>query len=218
MTGVFVKICGLRDASALDAAIDGRADAVGFVFAPGSRRLIDPRVARSLVDRTPPGIETVGVFRNQPIDEVLESARLAGVTTVQLHGDEPRRDFDRLAAEGYRTIRALSSGSFRRIRLETPEDLTGHRLLIDAENPGEGKTFDTTALVGSRPPGFWLLAGGLNPGNVAAAVASTSADGVDVSSGVESSPGVKDVDLIRRFIAAARTGRTVEPAATQPAD
>ncbi|MEO8906493.1 MAG: phosphoribosylanthranilate isomerase [Microbacteriaceae bacterium] len=208
---LFVKICGLRDRAALDAAIDAGADAVGFVFAPGSPRLIDADAARELVARAPADCETVGVFRNQPVDEVLRTAAAAGLMTVQLHGTEPPTDFERLTAEGFRSIRALSSETYLREcgarahgRCERGDDAGAQRLLIDAPSPGEGRRFDTTELAASAPVGFWLLAGGLSPDNVAAAVAATSPSGVDVSSGVESSRGVKDVTLIRRFVAAAR--------------
>ncbi|HEY5222528.1 MAG TPA: phosphoribosylanthranilate isomerase [Microbacteriaceae bacterium] len=206
---LFVKICGLRDPAALDAAIAAGADAVGFVFAPGSPRLLDADAARQLVARAPTELETVGVFRKQPIAEVLRIATAAGITTVQLHGDESAADFARLAGEGFRTIRAISSQTYLRERtagLETgTETSTDQRLLIDAPRPGEGRRFDLTELAASVPVGFWLLAGGLTAENVAAAVVATSPSGVDVSSGVESSRGVKDVVLIRRFIAAARS-------------
>ncbi|MEQ1735440.1 MAG: phosphoribosylanthranilate isomerase [Rhodoglobus sp.] len=210
MPEVFVKICGIRERGALDAAIDGGANAVGFVFAPGSPRQLDPRTARALVERSGPHVETVGVFRNQPVDEVLDLARESGVSTVQLHGKESREHFDRIAAEGFRLIRGLSSESFLRVREESPSELAGHRLIIDAPNPGRGQRFDTTELMRSQPSGFWLLAGGLDPENVASVLATTSADGVDVSSGVESALGIKDADLIGQFIAAAR-GNEKEP-------
>lgn len=195
---MFVKVCGLRTPEAVDAAVEAGADAVGFVFAPGSVRLIDPAAASVLLARVPERVETVGVFRGQPIDEVLRLARASGVGTIQLHGDEPDDHFARAAAAGFRTIRAISAARFTE---------SGHagqeRLLIDATVPGSGATFDPADL--PVPPSVdWLLAGGLRPDNVAALIDAFGPSGVDVSSGVESAPGVKDPALIRAFIAATR--------------
>lgn len=199
---MYVKICGLRTAETLDAALDAGADAVGFVFAPGSPRLLDAEAAGALAGRAPAAVETVGVFRRQPIEEVLATALSAGLTTVQLHGDEEDEDFERLRGAGFRTIRALSWDMY----LAHPPADPADRLLVDAPLPGGGARFDP-ALLRARPPrGFWILAGGLDPLNVAAAVRSTGSSGVDVSSGVESSRGVKSPDLIRRFVRAARNG------------
>ncbi|TWS24082.1 phosphoribosylanthranilate isomerase [Tsukamurella sputi] len=194
---MFVKVCGLRTPEAVDAAVEAGADAVGFVFAPGSVRLIDPASASVLLARVPERVETVGVFRGQPIDEVVRLARASGVGTIQLHGDEPDDHFARAAA-GFRTIRAISAARFTE---------SGHagqeRLLIDATVPGSGATFDPADL--PVPPSVdWLLAGGLRPDNVAALIDAFEPSGVDVSSGVESAPGVKDPALIRAFIAATR--------------
>ncbi|MGW5093811.1 phosphoribosylanthranilate isomerase [Streptomyces nodosus] len=197
---MYVKICGLRTAETVDAAVEAGADAVGFVFAPGSPRLIEAGAARALAARVPGTVETVGVFRGQPVEEVLATASSAHLTTIQLHGDEEDGDFERLRAEGFRTIRALSWDVYLARALNDPLD----RLLIDAPLPGNGTRFDTDLLLDRPPRGFWLLAGGLDPANVAGAVRSAAPEGVDVSSGVESSKGVKSADLIRRFVAAAR--------------
>lgn len=208
---MFVKICGLREPETLAAAIDAGADAVGFVFAPGSPRTIDAETARPLVRQVPASVQTVGVFRKQPLDEVLSIARAAGVSTVQFHGDEPLADLDRARAEGFDTIRALSLDEYLRELKNDPEALRAHRLLLDAPVPGAGEPFDTAALIENPPPTGWLLAGGLHPGNVAELAAAltgpAAASGVDVSSGVESSRGIKDAALIRAFIAAARSAR-----------
>ncbi|MFD3563981.1 phosphoribosylanthranilate isomerase [Streptomyces sp. NPDC058686] len=199
---MYVKICGLRTAETLDAAVGAGADAVGFVFAPGSPRLIDAESARALAERVPAGVETVGVFRRQPVEEVLATASAVGLTTVQLHGDESDGDFERLRASGFRTIRAMARDTY--LARPSTETDPADRLLIDAPLPGGGTRFDTDVLRARPPRGFWLLAGGLDPANVAEAVRSAHPDGVDVSSGVESSRGVKSADLIRRFVEAAR--------------
>ncbi|CAM3830871.1 phosphoribosylanthranilate isomerase [Tsukamurella strandjordii] len=195
---MFVKVCGLRTVESVDAAVDAGADAVGFVFAPGSVRLIEAAAAAPLVARVPERVETVGVFRRQPIHEVLRLARAAGVGTVQLHGDEPDDHFHRVTEAGFAVLRAVSATRYTEAGRDWPE-----RLLIDATDPGSGVPFDPADLP-VPPSAFWLLAGGLTPGNVAELAAAFGPSGVDVSSGVESAPGVKDPARIRAFVASAR--------------
>ncbi|AMB59998.1 phosphoribosylanthranilate isomerase [Microterricola viridarii] len=203
---MFVKICGLREPATLAAAVQAGADAVGFVFAPGSPRTVDAGTVRQLLTAVPAPVQTVGVFRRQPIDEVLATATAAGVSTVQLHGGEPVTELDRLKTAGFDTIRALSLDEYLRELDRDPAGLRRHRLLLDAPVPGAGEPFDTTALRAHPPQGDWLLAGGLTPGNVSELLAGLggATPGVDVSSGVESTRGVKDAALIEAFVAAAR--------------
>lgn len=201
---MFVKICGLREPESLAAAIDGGADAVGFVFAPGSPRTVDAATVRGLLASVPASVLTVGVFRKQTIEEVIVTARAAGVSVVQLHGGEPLSDFERLQAEGFGTIRALSIDEYRLEFERDPAGLNAHRLLVDAPVPGAGAPFDTSVLREHPPHGDWLLAGGLDPHNVTELIAAAHPLGVDVSSGVESTRGTKDPARIRAFIAAAR--------------
>ncbi len=201
---MYVKICGLQTVLTVAAAVDAGADALGFVFAPGSPRTIDAERAAELVRAVPGTIETVGVFRNQPIDEVVDTARRAAVTTVQLHGGESLADMARLHREGFQTLRAFSANAYNALTASARQAWDAERLLLDAVEPGAGATFDAALLSNGAPHGFWLLAGGLKPGNVAELVASLKPTGVDVSSGVESSRGVKDVGLIRHFVLAAR--------------
>lgn len=201
---MWVKVCGLRDAVALDAAVAAGADAVGFVFAPASPRTVAPADAAMLVQRLSSQVETVGVFRRQNIDDVVSMARAASVSTVQLHGDEPPSDFAVLRSHGFRIIRATSARTYLNeadaTRAEYQEDL----LLIDAPTPGAGQTFDTSALVRTPPERDWILAGGLDPDNVIGLIDAVRPWGVDVSSGVESAPGVKDAELIRTFVSSVR--------------
>jgi len=204
---MWIKVCGLRDTMALDAAVEAGADAVGFVFAPGSPRTIDAEEAAALVRRTPEGVRTVGVFRRQPVDEVIRIATIAGVSTVQLHGDEPAGDFAAVKARGLQTVRATSAQTYLDEDPQDRDDRLVDLLLIDAPTPGSGRTFDTRHIARTPPARDWILAGGLHPGNVAEAIATARPWGVDVSSGVESAPGVKDPGLIREFVAAARLAR-----------
>lgn len=199
-----MKICGLSTHETVDAAVGAGADAVGFVLAQGSPRTVDVATAAELAARVPEGVETVGVFRGQPVDEVVAAARTAGLAAVQLHGDESPADVAVVRAAGFRVIRAVSAESWSR---ETPEERAAHGedlLLLDAVEPGAGAAFDTSHLAAATPDRDWVLAGGLRPDTVAALVAELRPWGVDVSSGVESSRGVKDVALVREFVAAAR--------------
>ncbi|MEU9719178.1 phosphoribosylanthranilate isomerase [Streptomyces sp. NPDC047976] len=195
---VFVKICGLKTPHDVDVAVEAGADAVGFVFAPGSPRTVDAALARELAARVPDGVLTVGVFRGQPVEEVRRLAEESGVRGVQLHGDEPADHYARLRAPGRTLLRATAEHVAR--CGEYGEDL----LLIDAPDPGSGKPWNWGSAQFTAPEGRWLLAGGLSPANVREAVCATGAWGVDVSSGVERERGVKDPALIRAFIEAAR--------------
>ncbi|MCE7010303.1 phosphoribosylanthranilate isomerase [Kibdelosporangium philippinense] len=195
---MYVKVCGLRTEGDVAAAVGAGADAVGFVFAASPRK-IDIPTARKLIADVPPNVLTVGVFLKQPAEEVREIALATGVGILQLHGDYPHETFAELAE--FRLMRATSL---------TPEtDITvgafgEELLLLDSPQAGSGERWDLTPIASSRPEGQWLLAGGLNPGNVRAAIDAVRPWGVDVSSGVESSRGVKDHDLIRAFVAEAK--------------
>jgi len=203
------KICGLSTPETLDAAIRGGASHVGFVFfAPSPRHLSFAR-AEELASRVPDHVARVGVFVD-PDDELLTRAIETGrLDAVQLHKTSP----DRTAAIRSRFAR----DTWAAIAVKTRADLdTAHRyvtaadrLLYDAKTPpgaalpgGMGVRFDWSLLDGFRHPLPWALSGGLDPATVAAAIRRTGATLVDVSSGVESAPGVKDVDKIAAFLKA----------------
>lgn len=208
---MFIKICGLSTAKTLQAAVKAGADAVGFVLAPGYARSVSPEDVRELVSGLPSHIETVAVFRNQPIDVVVSQAAQAHVATVQLHGEESLADVEAVEARGFGVLRAFPAQHFAAFTPAQRAWWARRRILLDAVNPGEGKPFDSIVLKDHRPEGFWLLAGGLTPTNVGELVAQTRPDGVDVSSGVEVSRGVKSVELIEEFIS---TVRGLPPATT----
>lgn len=203
LTPTWIKICGLSTPEAVAAAVLGGADAVGFVLAPGSPRTTTAEVARRLGALVPDEVETVAVFRGQSAATVVDLATRAGVTTVQLHGDEGPAEFDEVRAAGFDVIRAVSAEAYGAERSSERAAYGRARILLDAPVPGEGIPFDPAALV-ERPAGDWILAGGLRPDNVVSVTRMLRPTGVDVSSGVEVSRGVKDPALIRDFIAAVR--------------
>jgi phosphoribosylanthranilate isomerase len=194
---MFVKVCGLRTSADVDVAVSSGADAVGFLFATSPRQ-VDPATARSLVAVAGATL-TVGVFHKQPVAEVRAIAEATGVGAVQLHGDYSKDAFTALADPRWQLIRAVP--------FSAPDLRVGaygeQFLLVDAPRGGSGESWDYASVAGLD--GQWLLAGGLTPGSVAAAAGASGAWGVDVSSGVESSRGVKDHGLIRAFLAAARS-------------
>jgi phosphoribosylanthranilate isomerase len=188
----FVKICGITRLADAEAAIAAGASAIGFVFWPDSPRAIDPYRARDIVRHVPPFVTTVGVFVNQPAAQVNAIASLVGLGAVQLHGDE-----DLQFANGVKkpVLKAVGLTSHR------PMSWPRHvMLLVDAHDPvrrgGTGRAADWTfaaSIARERPI---VLAGGLTADNVAEAVGRVRPFGIDVSSGVESAPGVKDHDRL----------------------
>ncbi len=196
---MFVKICGLREPEHVAAAVSAGADAIGFVLT-ASPRQVTPERAAELAAEIPENVLTVGVFAGQTVAEVRALADASGVRAIQLHGNYPAESFAALAEHSARLIRAVGADTAQPLTAGAfGEDL----LLVDAPKPGSGESWDP-AVLPSLPTGQWLLAGGLYPDTVTAAIAAVHPWGVDVSSGVEVSRGVKDSEAIRRFIAAAK--------------
>ncbi|MEZ5343436.1 MAG: phosphoribosylanthranilate isomerase [Acidimicrobiales bacterium] len=197
---MFVKICGLtNEEDALMCAALG-ADAIGLVFAASSRR-VSSGVARDIVRRLPPEILSVGVFRNESKERVVSIANKVGLRAVQLHGHETPDETQWVAARVPVVIRAFAAGDPAIARIDDYGDV---RLMIDSAEPGSGKAFDWQRLRASRPRQEFWLAGGLHPDNVGRAISSLSPVGVDVSTGVEARPGIKDPVKVAHFITAAR--------------
>lgn len=199
---VRVKICGVtRLEDALRAVALG-ADALGFNFWPGSRRFLAPAAAREIVRRLPPLVTAVGVFVDPSRDEVLRAVADSGVQVAQLHGDEPPALCAALPFPVVKALRVRDAASLEALR---QYEVAG--FLLDSDSSGyggSGATFDwslAAAAAAARPV---ILAGGLRPDNVAGAVRAVRPWAVDVASGVESAPGVKDAELMRRFIEAAK--------------
>ncbi|KUL36073.1 phosphoribosylanthranilate isomerase [Streptomyces sp. NRRL F-4489] len=198
---LFIKICGLRTEQDVDTAIEAGADAVGFVFAPSPRQ-VDADTAARLARRVPPHVLTVGVFRDQPVADVRALADATGIRAIQLHGHEGPSHYTELRQydEDRTLIRATTYGNPPPTLGEMGEDI----LLLDAPTPGAGLPWAWTDPSFQPPKAPWLLAGGLTPTNITAALQATHPWGADVSSGVESTRGIKDPALIRAFIREAR--------------
>lgn len=197
---VRIKICGITNEEDGLAAAKFGADALGFVFAPSPRRISVER-AREIIKVLPPLVQTVGVFVNEDPEKVLSTAAACGLDILQFHGDESAAycsSFDR------RVIKA--------VRLQSRDDLDKlskyvnvvDALLLDTYVPnklgGTGITFDWTLAVKARRYGRIILAGGLNPENVAAAISMVKPYAVDASSGLEQSPGAKDHEKMAQFM------------------
>lgn len=207
-----IKICGLSEPDTLDAAVAAEADLVGFVFFPPSPRAVDPARAAGLAARTPAHVGRVGVFVD-PDDDLLDRAvREARLTAIQLHGSESaarvldvKRQFGRPVwkAAAVRTRADIDEAlKFRGIADCLLFDAKPHS---DAPLPGgNGLSFDWRLLEGIGINMAWCLSGGLDAGNVREALALTRAPLVDVSSGVEDSPGVKSAAKIKAFVKAVR--------------
>ncbi|MDE2405597.1 MAG: phosphoribosylanthranilate isomerase [Sphingomonadales bacterium] len=207
-----IKICGIRTAAALDAAIRARADHVGLVFYPPSPRAVTPREAAALADRAGPRVSRIGLFVDAD-DALLAEAVAAGrLDGIQLHGSET-------PARAAAVRRQFGLPVWKAVAVSGPDDVAraaAHGdavdlVLFDAKTPkgtlpgGMGLAFDWALLSAWKLPVPWGLAGGLNPDNVAEAIRQTGAPLVDTSSGVESAPGEKDVGRIAAFCAAVRS-------------
>lgn len=197
---MFVKICGItnEDDALLATALD--ADALGFVFAP-SRRQVHAELVRDILRRLPREIVTVGVFRNERPERVVEIAGRVGLHGVQLHGDEPISEVRWIRERVQFVIQAFTAGDpALAAAANSPADV----VLVDSPDPGSGKVFDWRLAEGAPGGIRMLLAGGLTPDNVGEAIRLVRPWGVDVSTGVEMAPGRKDPRKLRRFVEAAR--------------
>ena len=206
-----VKICGLRRPEHIEAAADAGALYVGLVFFPKSPRAVSADEAAALALHVPVGMARVGLFVD-PDDAMLDAVLgKVPLDIIQLHGSEsPDRVAQVKALTGLPVMKSVGLSGPADLPALTDYGLVADMLLVDAKPPqdavlpgGNGLSFDWRLLVGRKWLRPWMLAGGLTPQNVAEAIRLTGAPAVDVSSGVETEPGVKDEGLIRAFVAAA---------------
>jgi len=198
-----IKICGITNESDALHAVACGADALGFVFYADSPRCVSPEQARKIIDKLPAGVTPVGLFVNEALEVVNRVAVTSGIAMVQLHGDEGSDYCQRIEKPILKALRVRNEES-----LFGWEDYAAEAILLDAWHPekfgGTGESCDWQLAARMAKESTIILAGGLTPDNVAEAVKIVKPHGVDVSSGVEQSPGRKNPDKVAVFIANAR--------------
>lgn len=210
--GIQVKICGINSLEAADAAVRGAADFAGLNFHPASPRFLKPDLARLLAERMRGRVRLVALLSDPNDDAVAQTLQLVRPDMLQLHGSEsPERVAAIRSRFGIEILKAFAVADASDFECVRAYEAVADRLLFDAKAPngaarpgGHGRAFDWRLIRGrtfSRP---WFLAGGLAPENVARAISTSGATAVDVSSGVETSPGTKSPALIAEFIASAK--------------
>jgi len=202
---VFIKICGITSEEDALLAVALGADSLGFVFAPSPRQMAAPRVF-DITRRLPPEVMTVGVFRDEHPDRVVDVMRAAGLHAAQLHGHELPSATRAVRAHTRFVIKAFAAGSDDVVHAA---DHGADAILLDSASPGSGTVFDWSLVSDVPVDARLLIAGGLTADNVATAIARVNPWGVDVASGVEREPGRKDPVKLQRFIEAARAAAPV---------
>ena len=198
---MFVKICGVTTEEDALLAVAMGADAVGFNFVPSSPRFLAVGRAADIVKRLPPEVLTVGVFRDEAAGRVVELVNQSGVRAAQLHGHESAAETRWVRQRVPVVIKVFPGGD---PLLAKASDFGADVVMLDSASPGSGEVFDWSLAEGAPSGVRLVLAGGLSPGNVAEAIERVRPWGVDVASGVESAPGIKDARKVRRFISAAK--------------
>lgn len=204
---VKVKICGLTNLEDAAVAVEAGADAVGFVFHKKSPRCAEPQMVKAIVQTLPPFVLPVGVFVNEEVKVVRDLMDGCGLALAQLHGDEPATYCEALGRPIIKAIRLRDRGSF--LALADFQGRAGVRgFLVDAYSPaaygGTGQVADWSLAAEAATAASIVLAGGLTPENVEEAIRLVRPYGVDVSSGVEVGPGMKDHAKVRAFVQAVR--------------
>jgi len=193
---IWVKICGITGEADAAAAVAAGADAIGFIFAPRSKRYVDPAVAARIASKVPARVMRVGVFVDAPVYMVRKIREQVGLSLVQLHG----RETPATAAALGNVVKVFRRG----VPLAKASAFPDAIAMFDGPEGGSGQLADWSVARQCARLRQVILAGGLTPANVCEAINAVHPWGVDVSSGVELSPGVKDHDRVRAFIAAAR--------------
>ena len=200
-----VKICGITNIEDANIAVELGADALGFIFVRSSPRYIAPSDAQKIIQKLDPFIVSVGVFADTPREEIYKTIEQTGISCVQLHGNELPGQVSNYPLPVYKSFRVD-----KYFMLDTLQKYKGVAYLldtfVDGALGGTGKTFDWSIAVAAKEYGRIILAGGLNPDNISEAVGIVQPYAVDINSGVESAPGIKDrkklehlFDNIRQF-------------------
>jgi phosphoribosylanthranilate isomerase len=196
---VFLKVCGITRIEDAQHAVEQGATALGFVFWPRSPRRVDPDVVAGIIGELPPTVITAGVFVNESSEGIARTMERARLTHVQLHGDEPVSYGEVLP---WPILRSVTLDTSAAIVSEWPAETT---LLLDAADPerrgGTGQAVDWAKAARLARRRRVVLAGGLTPENVEEAIAAVRPYGIDVSSGVEDAPGLKNAEKVSRFLA-----------------
>jgi phosphoribosylanthranilate isomerase len=207
-----VKICGITSLEDAERAIELGAWALGFILWQPSKRSVNPAVAAGIIRRVRRKVETVGVFVNQPIDEIADRVDILGLTHVQLHGDEGPSFCSAVAQRtGAKVIKAVRIGHAADLR-DLERFHTDYHLLDtskDGQYGGTGATWDWKLVANRRNKTPLILSGGLTAANVAEGIAAVKPYAVDVASGVEASPGVKDAEKLEAFFSAVQSVQLV---------
>ncbi len=207
---VKVKICGITSIEDALTALEFGADALGFIFYAKSPRYVTPEAVKEITSALPPFVSTVGVFVDSPTEQINEVVRRAGINSVQLHGKESPEEC--AMAEGASVIKAFrvsGEDDIAGIGAYATNDYTVAAVLLDTfvegTHGGTGKTFDWKLAIKAKKYGPLILSGGLGPDNVSEAIETVRPYAVDVSSGVESAPGTKEPEKVKRFIEEAKS-------------
>ena len=204
-----IKVCGMTDMAEANGLVAAGVDALGFIFVEASPRNVVPEKAREIIANLPPFVDAVGVFVDQELEVVNEIVKYCGLTMVQLHGSESPQYCEEVNARVVKTfsirpdVEVSETNPFYDPYLETVSGIlldTFHEKIAG----GTGQTFDWDMIKKCRPSVPLILAGGLNPENIGDAIRQVRPFAVDVNSGVEISPGVKDIGAVERLVDAVR--------------
>ena len=202
---VKVKICGMTQLKDAAFAVEQGADAVGFIFYNKSPRSVTMKTARDIILKLPPLVDTVGVFVNESVDRINKVANYCGLDLVQLHGEESPAFCRKIQR---RVIKAFRIKDLQSVKQLEKYSVSGYLLDTFSDNPhgGTGKIFDWNLALPAKKIGPVILAGGLTARNILQAIRQARPYGVDVCSGVEKLPGVKDPEKVRAFLKNIRSG------------
>lgn len=205
---VKVKVCGMTSLKDALVAVEEGADAVGFIFYKKSPRSVTMKIVREIVLELPPFVDTVGVFVDESAVQINKIADYCNLDIIQLHGDESPKFCKRIRRKVIKAFRIKDMQSVKKI---SSFQVSGFLLDTFSENlhGGTGKVFDWNLVLPAKKFGPVIMAGGLTPNNVQQAVRQVRPYGVDVCSGVESEPGIKDHKKVRAFLKNAKAGRKI---------